>query len=62
MLPLGSTHSFLPRHFFFLSCLLFQVMKTERLTETFSCCFHDLDDMPKPPNNALSSPPEQAVA
>lgn len=32
-----------------LRCLLFQVMKTERLTETFSCCFPDPGDMPAPP-------------
>lgn len=39
MAPRGSTHSFLPRLLFFLRCLLFQVMKTERLTEMFHVVF-----------------------
>lgn len=44
-------HSLFPSSspIFFLHCLLFQVMKTEWLTETFSCCFHDLDNVPEPP-------------
>lgn len=55
----GSTRSFLPWLLYFLLCLLFQVMKTERLTETLSCCFPDPDDLlkaPPPPLSTLTTP------
>lgn len=53
----GSTRSFLPWLLYFLLCLLFQVMKTERRTETLSCCFPDPDDLFKPPPPLLPQPP-----
>lgn len=50
LFPSSSPLIFLP-----LRCLFFQVIKTERLAETFSCCFGDLDNMPEPPHDARFS-------